>query len=240
MTARLCLEQHQISLRIGHAVIPPEATGDPELADVLRAYNRAAAIEGLADELNPALLDPDKVAAFLEGLCRLPEEILDRLERSVIYLNAPGLPLSPADPVRAGALRAGWPVESFESEPGALVQLAIQAPPDLDLAGAHLQSARAATREFEEQVLALEAEVAGMKQRGRGYARALRRLSELKSKRFYAASVWRDSARILSEADPADVALAEEAGKAAAAALVYVAPPRSGMPGGGPPGGAPP
>jgi hypothetical protein len=228
-----CLERFQISLRIGHEVLPPDTGGD-RLGETLAAYNDAAAVDGLPDELNPTLLAMEKVEAFLEGLCGLPGETVAVLQGRILYLNAPGLPLSPADPVRPESLRAGWPLDFPAGETGQLAQPSIQARPDLAQARAQVRQARAATKTYDEEAGTLAARLASMDEDDPAYWQALRDLSTLKSKRFYAASVWQTNSRTLSLARPEDEELAADLAQAEEALQAYVAPPQSGMPGGMP------
>lgn len=225
-----CLAQHQIIVRAGYTVVQPTSGASSRIESAVEQNNQAARLEGLEDDLNPEVLDPDKVEAFLLGLPGLPDETLGKLRDRVLYLNAPTLFLGTATAITAHTLGQGYSLAVPESAPGGLVQPTMSAEIDKALAQDLTGRAREATALFDQQVKELESRVAGLGQDSEELGSVLRELSLARSKRFAASMVWRDNSAALAQADPDNRELAAEAKRAREAAAEYVSPPWIGMP----------
>jgi hypothetical protein len=217
MTGIEALAAHRIGLIVGSQHIAPGDATLERILDAVERHDERARIPGLADELNPAVLDPARVRAFVEGLGRVPSSVLDALGGRSIVLAAEGLGLGVASPVGAEALARGYTLELPE-DLGAAVLPVARAEPDAARALALVQRAREATG-------ALDAEVARLgREPGQGG------LLEAKQRRFAAAKVWAAASRALAELHPGDAALADDARAAIEAVRRSVTMPRMGMP----------
>jgi hypothetical protein len=170
----------------------------------------------LPDDLNPIVLDPVRVEAFIEGLPRQPVDVLARLEGRFLVLGAEGLWLSLSSPLEAAAIAAGYELK-LPDEDGNVVQ------PELRgvmvrqaFAEGIAARAEAALHTFEAEVRALEA--AGT---------ASNALSQAKWRRFAVATVWRLATKALAEVAPRFRRAHEDAVDAVGR---YVVPPWVGMP----------
>jgi polyphosphate kinase 2 (PPK2 family) len=84
MNAEQCLSQFQITTRVGHQVIAPGEGAVVRIMEAAEAAAKSGRLPGLADDLNPAVLDAAKVKAFLHALPKVPEENLERLRERIL------------------------------------------------------------------------------------------------------------------------------------------------------------
>jgi hypothetical protein len=174
-----------------------------------------ARLPGLPDELNPVVLDPRKVIAFVEGLPRQRDDVLRRLEGKFLVLGTEGLGLSTASVVEPEDIAAGFELDLPE-EDGLVVQASIRVRVRAEVAEARAGRAEAALSAFEAEVAALEREgVTG------------NALSAARWRRFAAALAWRMAATKLAEQRPGARASLE---RATGAVGRHVMPPWVGMP----------
>jgi hypothetical protein len=181
----------------------------------LNANAEHVRLPGLADDLNPLVLDPARVEAFLEGLPRQPVTALNRLDGRWLALGTEGMHLALASPVEAESIAAGYEL-IVPDEPGTVVQAAMRVPLRMAYAEAVAARARSTLRELEGEVAALEANDGP-------YAT----LWNAKWRRFAVATVWRLASKALAEADRQ---FKRDHQDAAAAISRYVTPPWVGMP----------
>lgn len=172
-------------------------------------------LAGLADDLNPLVLDPARVEAFVAGLPGQPENVLRRIEGRWLALGVEGLYLSLASPVTAGTIAAGYELQVPDEDSG-VVQVSLRVTLEQPYASAVAARARAALAGFEAEVATLEACDATY------YERVL-----AKRRRFAAAIVWRIACRALA---PVDSKFRGELELAADACGRYLMPPWEGMP----------
>jgi hypothetical protein len=229
-----CLIKHDISLRVGHRIFPPEFGASAAVLQAVQIFNNPNRISAVLDELNPALLDDGKVAAFLSGLCRLADERLGMLGHAILHLNHPGLQLSQASPVTVEILLSEYDLSVPEHDDGKLVQPTLISEIDEQMARARAAAAQEALAPLEGKVRELESIVDSASDDDDEVGDVLRALSENKFALFAAASAWRDNAASLAQLHPGNRELARNLEDAQQAVLANVAPPRTGMP--GPPG----
>ena len=222
MTGLEALAAHGIALIIGGEDVEPEDATLARILDAVARHDARVRFPGLPDDLNPWVLDPARVRAFVEGLGRVPPAVLERLRGRALALGSEGLGLAASSPVDAESLARGYTLE-LPAELGAAVLAAARAAPDPERARSLARRGREAAAAFDAEVARLEREP------GR------EGLLDAKHRRFAAAKVWAAGSRALSEMNPVDAALAEDARAAMDAVRRFVTMPRTGMP--RPPGG---
>ncbi|HUS60029.1 MAG TPA: hypothetical protein VMX76_01460 [Nevskiaceae bacterium] len=214
----------EIIIRIGYAQIKPNADMGERVRLAVEQNNQKARLEGLEDDLNPEVLDLAKVEVFLEGLPKLPEEILGQLRGRVLYLNAPTLYLGTATGITAETLRQGYTLVVSQVAQGGVVQPTLKATVDKNRAQDLVMRARPATAAFNQKVEKLEATV------DKDSASELRQLSLARSQRFAVSIVWKNNSLALLQVEPENEIFKADAEKAKKAAAEYVAPSWIGMP----------
>lgn len=224
MNAEQCLSQFQITTRVGHQVIAP---GDGTVARVLEAVETAGKrgrLPGLADDLNPVVLDTAKVNAFLHALPKVPAENLERLRERILYLNDAGLLLGCASAITPSILELGYRLRVADGPAEKIAGVRIEAAIDRKLARERATRAK-------DTVNAMGGEVETLEEKKSGADSALLvALSNAKRKRYAAASVWRDLTKALAALEPEDAALRAEAAAALEASSKYLVAPWTGMP----------
>lgn len=192
------------ALRAGRARI--EASASP---DALRAFvasaNDARHIDGLSGELNPSLLDADKVVHLVAGLVRLPAAALAPLAGHDLYLDAPGLHVCAAYPSLASSFDAPFDLRVDETQ-GTTVLAHVTAPIDATLARTRSEAAAPA----------YAAMAPGAQDR------------PAKERRRAVAQFWYMNAAAWAEAAPGDAAAAAAAKDARAAVSASAIPPSGG------------
>ena len=204
------------SLRAGRATLPA-ASSPAELRAFVAKANAERRIDGLPDEMNPSLLDADKVVHLAAGLPGLPAATLARLAGHDLYLDDPGLQVHAAFPSRAESFDAGFALDITEIQ-GKTVLARVGLPPDLALAR---ERARNAALRFG----ALSDDVTRLEHAKPVDVGALRLAKE---RRLAVARYWRMNARAWAQAAPGEPAAAEAAAAADAAAHTAAIPPRGG------------
>ena len=97
-------------LRIGDHFLRAD---DPVAIDAaVTTHNNRGRIPGLDDSLNPFLLDPAKVRAFIAAL----SAAAPAAGEAALYLNSPDLPLRPTSPVTAEAIAAARAITITETQ----------------------------------------------------------------------------------------------------------------------------
>lgn len=207
-------------LRAGYKAVP--ASSSPSaLRSFVAAANERERIEGLPDDLNPGILDPEKVVHLASALPRLEAATLARLAGNELYLDTSGMQVRAAYPSRPESFDRPFTLEIDEIQ-GKTVLARVSLPPDLDLA-------RSRARDAAARLHPLEEEVARIEQAGGGEAGPLRLAKE---RRLAAAQVWRVNAAAWAQAAPGDPDAKEAAAASDAAASAYGISSRDGTPGG--------
>ncbi len=98
------LLQRRIGLMSAAMHLPAGAATRASVRSALSAHAEHVRLPGLSDTLNPMVLDPERVEAFIEGLVRQPETVLRRLEGRFLALGIEGLYLAASSPVPAEAI----------------------------------------------------------------------------------------------------------------------------------------
>ena len=213
------------NLRVGHETVAAGAPREVLLAAVAQ-WNRASAIEGLPSHLNPEILEPEKVAALLDALPRLPAKQRQRLTGNhVLYLNAPGLMIGASAPTSPASFAAPFEIRVIERQHDLLMTRAT-VPVDCELARERAREARERIAGAAGEVKALEAKTGSADQK----PDLLESLSQARSRRFAIASVWRQNAQAWTRCEKTSREAARELKAAAAAVKSYAVPPSTGMP----------
>ena len=92
-------------LRVGSKSVPL-STPAAEVASLVDASNREHRIDGVPDELNPAIIDPVKAAGFVAALPSQPANVLAKLAGHSLWLNWADLGLQATAPTRREAFAA--------------------------------------------------------------------------------------------------------------------------------------
>jgi hypothetical protein len=225
MNADECLSQYKITTRVGHQEIAP---GEGTLARVLTAVENSNArgrLPGLPDDLNPVILDAEKVKAFLNSLPAVPANDLERLRDRILYLNSSGLQLGSASAITPSILRSGYRLHVTDGPAGKIADVRLEAPIDKGLARARATKAKDTVGAMNREVEALE-----QKKKAGADSELLIALSTAQRKRYAAASVWRDLTKALAALEPENSELQAEAKAAKEAASKYIVAPWTGMP----------
>lgn len=212
MTGPELLAARRITLLAGSTPIPPGEATPERVRQAIEAKNHAARLDGQPDDLNPAMLDPARVAAFVEGLSRLPEALLAKLEGRSVALGAEGLLLMTSSPLAASDIEAGYTL-SLPDEDEGVIQPALHAALDPSRAEAIAARGEAAAR-------AADAEIANLEAAGPSPA-----LTHARWRRFASAKVWEIATRALAEASPKDRSRKKQAREASKAVAKWVTPP---------------
>jgi hypothetical protein len=222
------LAELRLTLRVGHAQISPPATdASSQVLAAVDAYNASARLGGLEDELNPLVIEPAKVAAFLKWLPAIDVPVREQLAGKTILLNDPRLGLHEAS--ATALVSAGARASLYEASP---VQnyLPLQIKTALaEDAADRVEHAREAAIAFDEQVATREQAVSNASEPAARSA-ALQELNLAKQKRYAAAAVWERNAKLLAERSPTDHALQTDAKAASQASARYLVPPWTGLP----------
>jgi hypothetical protein len=226
MTPDQVLQEYGIATRVGQREIPPRDGATREALETVEKSNSSGRLEGLADDLNPTILDAGKVKAFFTGLPKVPASTLDRLRGATIHLNDPKLQLYAYSPVTSATLELGYTLTVGDGSRGQIARVRLDAPIDLKMARERANRAKQAMLDADREAAALEKE----KQKPEADATVFVAHSEAQRRRYAAASVWRDLVSALSRHDTADAALRSEASQAKEAAARYVVAPWTGMP----------
>lgn len=140
------VRSHGVTLMIGRTTIAPADFAPPSVLQEVERFNASTRLVGLPDELQPELLDPAKVAAFLQALPQLDAASTARIARQTLRLNMPGMrQLGAASAALPGA---GMQLQALErnDNPG-LAPVRLAAPIDADAARARIKLARQAVEE---------------------------------------------------------------------------------------------
>ncbi len=230
MNSDECLMQYDITTRAGHAEIPPSREASASILEAVERSNRGARLAGLPDELNPVVIDPSKVQAFLSGLPKLSDESLKKLRGRTLYLNDPALLLHSASPVTVDALRSGFQLAVPEGAASRIAPAHMIVPIDFTLARERATSAKQMMETFDDEVVSLEKKHRKESIDGKEEADLLKALSNTRAKRYSTATVWRDLTAALARKEPKNKALQAEAQAAKKTAARFIVAPWTGMP----------
>lgn len=217
-----------ISLRIGATVVNGPKWQE-ELPAPLEQYNRKVRLEGLPDHLNPAVIDSEKVAAFLKALPQFPAESLKPLAGRTIWLDYGGLLLGASAPTRPAMFTGPMKLEIVEVQ-GQVVHARLVLKVDCDLARNRAAEASARIGPTSDEIKALEARlsaVAGTPEQERDVLTAL---SVARRRRSALAYVWQKNATARAECDGTDAAAKADLEAAVRAVDLYGMPLGTGMP----------
>jgi hypothetical protein len=222
------LAELRLILRVGHAQIgSPEPDASSQVLAAVDAYNAAARLRGLENELNPLVLEPAKVAAFLAWLPTIDAPTREQLAGKTILLNDTNLGLHEAS--ATALIAAGAKASFYEASPVQnYAPLRIETALAEDAAD-RVEHAREAVIAFDEQVAARE-QAAASATAPAERSTALQELNLAKQKRYAAASVWERNAKLLAQQSPTSHALQSDAAAAVQASARYLVPPWLGLP----------
>lgn len=226
MTPDLVLKEHGITLRIGHEEIPPGQATPARVAEAVEKSNTAGRLPGLSDELNPMILDPAKVSAFVRSLPRVAPAELAKLDHRVLLLNDTRLRLQACSAIPAGALAQGYSLIVDDPAAGNNAGARLQSQPDWKLARDRANEANQTMEMASHEMAVLEKR----KRQPNADSSVFVAYSQAQQKRYAAAVVWRDLTTTLAQHYPDDAALQAEAKRAKDLASKYIVAPWTGMP----------
>lgn len=197
-----------VLLRVGQQTVP--GAPGPGLAAAIEAANQAARIPGLADTLNPGIIDPDKAARFVAALPKQPAATLARIAGHELALGAGGLGVGAAAPTRADAFGTFELVVDDVQGRNVLAHTSVA--PDPALARSRAAEAKAALQEAEAAVTRAERANAGDE------------IGHTRRRRAAAAGAWRLNAAAWAKGAPGDAAAQEALAASQKAARAYAMP----------------
>jgi hypothetical protein len=208
-----------LRVRIGQETV--SAQDEAAVDAAIGRANRGEAIEGLADALNPRLIDPARAHAFLAALMALPLTELQHLGGHSLYLAAPGLPLRMTSPTTPASFLALKGLADPDIQ-GDTVLATARLQPDCDLAQTQSTSARQALDAIADAIVTQTS----VRQAATGTAEApaLEALSILRRKRARIAAAWNENARAAAVCAPQNAAAQREQEAARKAASEFALP----------------
>jgi len=219
------LLRYAITLRAGWKNIPPGEGASAAAIAAIERRNRFARLQGIPDELNPNMIDIDRVKSLFADLPAIPGEQLERLRGQTVNLQDVRLDLYTWSVLRSSG---GRPV-SHHVDAGVPGEAPCLVPEGIiDAAMAHARIALA-----QKLIAAADAEVNALDRQfgaSGGDREAHLARSSAARRRSYAAGVWRQLSAQLAAANPSDRDLAAGAAAAAAAHSRYLVPPFDGLP----------
>jgi len=218
------LRDCEITIRVGGHDIHPSESATAEVMAAVEGSAKSGRLDGLPDDLNPAVLDKGKVSAFLSALSKVPPSTLERLRGSTLYLNDPRLKLYAYSEAAAAALSQGYTLDVMAAVPGELAQAHLEVTIDPKATRARASRAKHAMEEADRAVAGLE------KGSPNPDSASLVALSSAKRKRYAAATAWRELIAALAKRHPDDLHLQSELSQSREAASRYIVAPWTGMP----------
>lgn len=195
-----------LRVRIGDETIL--ASDHEAVSAAIGRVNAERATPGLPAMLDPGVIDPVRVRAFLEAVGRLPVAQRKLLEGRSLYLAAPLLPLRATSPTTAASFHGLKALVRPEVQ-GETVLLGVRMAPDCTLAKAQAAAARMA-------VSSISADIA--KATDSDERAALRR------RRARIAVAWNENAHAAADCEPQDALAQKERDAARKAASEYGLP----------------
>jgi hypothetical protein len=188
-----------LRVRVGGETVDGRDTTAVEAA--IGRANAAVRIEGLADELNPSLVDPARALALIAAL---PDPAAAALGEVSLYLNAPNVPVRPCSPTTPASFAKLEGIEIAEVQGDtALVRVLMQ--PDCELAKRQAAAAKAAIAAIGADVARLEAV-----RQASAASDVLHELSAARRRRFAIAGAWYENAAAASLCAPGEAEAAAE------------------------------
>lgn len=226
MTSDEILDKYAITTRVGPTEIPPGEGASAAIIAAVQKSEGSGRITGLPDDLNPVVLDKDKVEAFLSALPKVAGSALEKLRRRTLHLNNPSLQLHSYSAVTPAALRHGYTLEVDNAPEGSIANVQLDAAIDPKLGRERADRAKKAMQDADREVAELEKK----KRQPNADSALFVAHSNAQRKRYAAASVWRDLVSALATRDSNHRALQSEAAEAKQAASKYIVAPWTGMP----------
>ena len=214
-------------VRIGHAVLPA-TTDRAALRVAIEQANRGYAQPGLADALNPDVIDADKAAALVAALPAIAKLAPQQLAGRELLLSHAPLRIGTSDPTTAASFSQPFELQVVDVQ-GETLLARSTVPLVPEMARARAAEARARLAAENERIRPLEARLqaaAGAVDRQRA---VLDELTPAQQRRSALARVWWSNARELSEAPGADAAAKADATAALKAVDAYLLPGGGGM-----------
>lgn len=204
------LRARKVTLLAGAAMVTPENTSRENVCVAIASHAELSRLQGLPDDLNPLILDPERVLAFIEGLPQQTENVLHKLENKFVALGSEGLRLSVTSPIEAASIATGYEL-LLPVKDGLVISAALRTSVRHSFAQAIAAKAKNTLDDVVQEVKRLE-------ESGAFYTE----LSQAKWRRFAIATVWRLATASLAEVDRRYRSEAKEAAKQASA---FVTPP---------------
>lgn len=217
------------SVRIGQAVLAPSTT-HAALREAIERSNRSFRLAGLADRLNPDIIDADKAAALIAALPAIAQRSPRLLAGRELYLSHGGLKIGAADPTLLAGFAQPFDLEVADIQGQTLLARAT-VPVVARIASERASEAKAQLAVENERIAPLESRLRASAAAPVEQQRAiLDELTPAQWRRSALARVWWANARETSARAGADAAAQAETEAALKAVNAYVLPTGSGMP----------
>lgn len=195
-----------LRVRIGDETLP--AFDHDAVTAAIARVNADRATPGLPAMLDPGIIDPARVRAFLEAVTRLPVAQRKLLEGRSLYLASPGLPLRATSPSTAASFHGLKALVRPEIQ-GETVLLGVRMAPDCVLAKAQAEAARQALSD-------IAADLAKTRQPDD--------LAALRRRRARIAAAWNENAHAAADCEPQDARAQQDRDAARRAASAFALP----------------
>jgi hypothetical protein len=215
-------------VRIGHTALPPTTTIGA-LRAVVEQSNRGFRQPGLADALNPDIIDTNKAAALVAAVPALAQKSPKLLAGRELYLNHAGLRIGAADATTAASFAKPFELEVVDVQGETLLARAT-VPVVPQLAQERATEAKVKLATEQQRIGPLEAKLraaAGVVEQQRAI---LDELTPALWRRSALARVWLANARELSDQPGADAEAKAQMEAASKAVNDYLLPTGAGMP----------
>lgn len=232
MSLKDCLQAYQIQLELGSVRVGGE-TDSPleELLLACESLNTSARIKDLSDHLNPNLIDPAKLIAFLRYFPHLPANSLAQFSEQTILLEDEALSLSRIDPISPESFEAGFELNITEWMYDTIMILKLRIVKDADMAKTLIQEAKQVLTQSSQEIESLEESRFRIQGDDPQTLRSiLDDLSHARMRRSALATTWLRNAKALAQLHPDEDSYQEDMQKAQSAFdLFYEQPPMGGM-----------
>ncbi len=210
MTQAMAQTPTEMPVTLESQGITVSLAGTPDLDGFVAAANAKAHLRGLADALNPGIVDPARLHAMVAALPAQPEAVRAALAGHTLSVGAAGFGVLAVEPARADAFGPGYRL-TVERLAGTHVLAHAAVAMDAQLARERTVAAKAAVAQAQQAVQSAE--------KGRADPDGLD-LGGLRWRRARAALGWLIAAKGWQSAAPGDAGAKQavaEAGKAAGA-----------------------
>lgn len=215
-------------VRLGHSVLLP-ATTIGALRNAIDQFNRVVRLPGLADKLNPDVIDARKATALVAALPMVAQKSPQLLAQRELYLTPDGLRIGTADPTTAESFTQPFELQMVDVQ-GETLLARTTVPVVPQMARERVAEAKAMLSAENERIRPLEAGLRAATDAVEKQRLILDELTPARQRRSALARVWWGNARELSELAGASPEAKAETETAFKAVSEYLLPSGVGMP----------